>query len=60
MYENCLYFVKQHNEWCYHMNYMKDKKTDGVLCNKVRKRKYCPWHPTNREKGYVYSGKKAT
>ena len=50
MHKTCLYYVAQHNEWCYHMNYVRTKRADGVLCNKVRKVKYCPYHPTYKEK----------
>lgn len=54
--KTCLYYVKQDNEWCYHMNYVRNKRTDGVLCNKIRKKKYCPYHPTY--KGYNHEGNK--
>jgi hypothetical protein len=54
MYKTCLYYTAQHNGWCYHMSYVRNKKTDGVLCSKVSKKKYCPYHPKNKEKKNVY------
>ena len=50
-YKTCLYYTGQDNGWCYYMNHMKTKRTDGVVCQKIyTKRKLCPYHPTYKEK----------